>query len=115
MDEALTIPFYKAFDAKKIVFDTKTIVFDTKTIVFDTKTIDFDTKTIDFDTKTIVFDAKRIISLFEIKIFRTKLLFSEAKSTFYASETGFSIAEKTAGEAPAVLCSKTTKQQIIST
>ena len=44
MDEALTIPFYKAFDAKKIVFDAKSIVFDTKRIVFDTKSIVFDKK-----------------------------------------------------------------------
>ena len=60
MDEALTIPFYKAFDAKKIVFDTKPIVFDAKTIAFDAKPIVFDAKPIVFDAKPIAFCAKPV-------------------------------------------------------
>ena len=53
-------------------------------------------------TKKMVFDTKKIFSLIEIKIFITKLYSQKQNPTFYASETGFSIAEKTAGEAPAV-------------
>ena len=44
-----------------------------------------------FVTKKTFLETKKIYFLVEIKIFRTKLLFSEAKSTFYASETGLSI------------------------
>jgi hypothetical protein len=48
----------------------------------------FDTKQNVFDTKQFAFEAKQIF-------YRTKLYSRKQKSTFDASETGFSIAEKT--------------------
>jgi hypothetical protein len=44
MSEALTIPFHKVFDTKKIVLGAKKIDFDAKKIVFDTKRIFFGKK-----------------------------------------------------------------------
>jgi hypothetical protein len=46
-----------------------------------------------FDTKQNDFEAKQ-------SDYRTKLYSQKQKSTFYTSETGFSIAEKNVGEAP---------------
>jgi hypothetical protein len=60
-------------------------------------------KKIGFDTKQTVFDTKQLF-------YRTELYSQKQKSTFYASETGYSIAEKTVGEAPTIVCNKTTIQ-----
>jgi hypothetical protein len=119
MSAALTIYPTRDFNTMKNVFDTKTIVFGSKRIVFEAKTVAFSAKRIVFGAKTAAFGAKRIV--FEAKkiVFDTKrivgntkrifllfgtqsvepgTLFSEAKSIICASETCFSIAEKTAAK-----------------
>ncbi len=44
---------------------------------------------------------KTVVFVVETTVSGTKALFSEAESIFYASETSFSVTEKTVGEAPA--------------
>jgi hypothetical protein len=84
--------------------------FEAKKIVFVMKKIFLVIKKMFFEAKKTFFVTKKIYSLAEIKIFITKLYSQKQNPTFYASETGFSIQEKTAGEAPAGLFNKTTNQ-----